>query len=41
MKNSNDPIRQENKRALRKFIPIVIAAPVVGAILGVVLVTVG
>ena len=38
MKNSNDPIKQENKKALPKFILMSVGGLVVGAVLGVVLV---
>lgn len=38
MKQNNDPIRQENKKALPKFVLIVVASLVLGGVLGIVLV---
>ena len=38
MKNNNDPIRQENKRALPKFVLISVGGIILGAVLGVALV---
>ena len=41
MKNNNDPIRQENKRALPRFILIVALSLVLGGMLGFALVSLG
>ena len=41
MKNNNDPIKQENKKAVPKFILISVGGIILGAVLGVVLVLLG